>query len=500
MKATNRTFARRFRSALLLGALLAGTLLSAHNATAAKPAPAIEGAWTATFPERVHGTSVAVAPNGVPWFGISVDGGGPSLAHANSAKLAIEALGRGGGFGETTALEFDPQGALWFAESSEAEQGIARRDPDGTVKKFALPQGDAVNALALGPEGDVWFVRGAYGDKDEARVGRVTTAGAVSQFPLGAGARPTSITVGPDGALWFTEELKGKVGRITANGEIQLFDLGPKVQPTQIVAGPDGALWFGENGQSRRYGRISDRIGRITTEGQVTQFPVPFGTDTTRLAADRRNGVVWFATEGGGFSSISPSGNVGARGCVGSCGEPIRGLALAPDGSLWFAAANEFCLMCGGGSDLIAEQFGTKIGQIPNGALTPADPDGPPAVDPYANLTDHPPRPIARTEKPREVEPNFAVFNGYINSRGYPTTWQFRWGKTRRYGHLTFLPEYPFGAEEGAARVSEEIIGLCPGTTYHYKLVAYGSGGRAHGGDQSFRTPRAKYVPNRCRR
>src|SRR5258706_9319949 len=37
--------------------------------------------------------------------------------------------------------------------------------------------------------------------------------------------------------------------------------------PGDIVAGPDGALWFTE-GQS-------NQIGRITTNGTITEFPVP---------------------------------------------------------------------------------------------------------------------------------------------------------------------------------------------------------------------------------
>ena len=56
----------------------------------------------------------------------------------------------------------------------------------------------------------------------------------------------------------------------------------------------------------------------------MTQFPVPFGKGTSRLASDPAHGVVWFATAEGEFSSISPSGNVGARGCVGGCGNPIE--------------------------------------------------------------------------------------------------------------------------------------------------------------------------------
>ncbi|HVW46012.1 MAG TPA: hypothetical protein VHA76_03085, partial [Solirubrobacterales bacterium] len=476
MTGTNRTISRRLGIALLLGALFVGALVPTAGAAAARRAPLIKGAFTATFPERVHGLSVAIAPDDTPWFGISISEGGPSLAHSNSGKLEIDALEKEGKYAETTALQFDSKGALWFAESGEGAQVIARRNPDGTVSEFDLPKGPPVTALTFGTEGDIWFVRTGYSERSEAQVGQMTPAGAVTQFPLEAGSRPTSITAGPDGALWFNEEGAGKIGRITTSGEVRLFDLGPKVEPRQIVAGAEGALWFGENGQARRYGRISDRIGRITTEGQVTQFPVPFGTGTTRLAADP-SGVVWFATAEGDFSSISPSGNVGGRGCV-DCGDPIESLVRAPDGSLWFAAGHASCLECGGGSDLIIENEGTEVGQVPADALAPADPNGPPAVDPYRNQGKAA-RPTARTGRARDVEAEFAELTGYINSHGFPTTWLFWWGKTKKYGHKTFLPEFPFEAGEGAATIEEPILDLCPHTTYHYEIVAYGPGGRA---------------------
>lgn len=495
MTGTNRTIARRLNIALVLGALFVGAIIPTASGAASGRAQVIKNATVAGFPERVDGQSVAIAPDGTPWFGIWVSDGGPSLAHWNSGKLEIEALKKEGGYAETTALRFDSKGALWFAESGEHTLSIGRRNPDGTVNEFSLPSGPPVTALTLGTEGDIWFVRGGSGKESKALVGQMTPAGAVNQVPLEAGAEPTSITLGPDGALWLNEEGAGKIGRISTSGEVRLFELGPKVEPRQIVAGAEGALWFGENGQPRRYGRVSDRIGRITTEGQVTQFPVPFGTGTTRLAPDPE-GVVWFATAEGDFSSISPSGNVGARGCV-DCGDPIESLVLVPDRSLWFAAGHASCPECGGGSDLMIANEGTEVGQVPAGALAPADPKGPPAVDPYktqgkARL------PVARTGKARDFGAEGAELTGYVNSRGYPTTWLFIWGKTKKYGHKTFLPEFPFRAGEGAATVEEFIFNVCPSTTYHYELAAYGPGGRAYGGDRTFRTPPDKHPPKRC--
>jgi virginiamycin B lyase len=483
---------------LLFSAVAMGALGLCGSASAQAQAPLIRGTIVRSFPERTTGNSVAIGPDGTPWFGVAVQEKGMSLGTFTGGQLTTEELRAKPVPAETSALEFDSQGDLWFTAWTERGKAIWRRGPDGTLTEFSLPHGEGVNSLAFDPEGDVWFTRGSYGKGSVAAIGRMTPSGAVDEFPLEAGSQPTSIVAGPDGALWFTELEAGKVGRITTRGEVQLFPLAAGAHPQQIVAGPDGALWFGENAQPRPHGKFSDRIGRITTDGQVSELPIPFGRGTVRLAADPR-GVVWFTTTEGEISSVAPSGNVGARGCAGSCGDLIEGLALAPDGALWFATGHASCSGCGGGADLILQNEGTTVGEIPATALAPADPDGPPATDPYAGGV-VPAKPVARTLRPYGVNGTSAIVDGFINARGYPATYRFKWGKTKRYGHLApdESPEEPVSPDQEGEEIEEVIGGLCPKTTYHFEIVAYGPGGRALGGDRTFRTTAAKHRPKRC--
>src|SRR6266567_4225040 len=52
---------------------------------------------------------------------------------------------------------------------------------------------------------------------------------------------PQGITVGPDGALWFTEPELDKIGRITTQGQVSEFALPiARMGPAEITAGPDG--------------------------------------------------------------------------------------------------------------------------------------------------------------------------------------------------------------------------------------------------------------------
>src|SRR5260370_38884686 len=79
---------------------------------------------------------------------------------------------------------------------------------------------------------------------------------------------PTGITAGPDGALWFSEDLNNKIGRITTDGVITEFP-NAGTDLSGITSGPDGALWFTDN-----FGKI----GRITTDGVISKFNTPSGS------------------------------------------------------------------------------------------------------------------------------------------------------------------------------------------------------------------------------
>ena len=87
------------------------------------------------------------------------------------------------------------------------------------------------------------------------------SAGAITEFPLPtANSSPHNITSGPDGNLWFTESGASKIGWITPQGAITEFPLpfpGVGSDPSGITSGPDRNLWFTEY--------AGNQIGRITS-------------------------------------------------------------------------------------------------------------------------------------------------------------------------------------------------------------------------------------------
>jgi virginiamycin B lyase len=157
-----------------------------------------------------------------------------------------------------------------------------------------------------------------------------------------APAMPQGIATGPDGALWFTGEGGGygEIGRITTNGVITLYPV-PAPPNNQgvpqlegITLGPDGALWFTEV-----YG---DTIVRMTTDGSFTQFPLPDSTPSDPNQTSFPTGIttgpdgnLWF-TYNLGIGRITTTGVMTE---FPGASTPISPSAITAgsDGALWFA-------------------------------------------------------------------------------------------------------------------------------------------------------------------
>ncbi len=78
-----------------------------------------------------------------------------------------------------------------------------------------------------------------------------------------------------------------------------------------------------------------------------------------------------------------------------------------------------------------------------------------------------------------------AQLNGRVNPAGIATTYHFEYGPTGSYGEST--SSQPAGSGNLVELVSEEVTGLQPDTTYHYRLVA-DNGTVAQGEDMTLTT------------
>jgi virginiamycin B lyase len=133
------------------------------------------------------------------------------------------------------------------------------------------------------------------------------------------------LTAGPDEALWFTEATNGKIGRITTTGVFTDYPLpNPAAGPLGITAGPDGALWFTEY-----YG--GNKVGRITTAGLITEYAM-IGASAPLSITTGPDEALWFTDAG-----AQKVGRITTAGVITL--HPVLtpyGIVAGRDGALWF--------------------------------------------------------------------------------------------------------------------------------------------------------------------
>jgi streptogramin lyase len=307
--------------------------------------------------------AITTGPDGALWFtGLGENLGRITTAGVES-KLAIT------GFTPGSAIVTGPDGNLWFYGSPTqdlSEEEVARMTPAGAATYFDVTGNfSSIGGLTKGPDGNVWFTEQEDGSTagQQPAVARITPGGVVTTYAIpprmtldpgqGVPIDPTAITVGPDGALWFTEggplSGAGKIGRITTDGTLSEFALpDPQAATVAITVGPDGTLWFTQdniyisNNDSQTWS-----IGRITTAGVITVFPLPAGASPQNITKGR-DGNLWFTEDFTDPVTLVASGVIGRitpQGGITTFTVPLLNAAhygqvgaitSGPDGNLWF--------------------------------------------------------------------------------------------------------------------------------------------------------------------
>jgi virginiamycin B lyase len=328
-------------------------------------------------------SNLTVGPDGNLWFPDNSAGVGAIGRITPAGAIAEFPLPAGTGSSFAGSLTVGPDGNLWFQVQQMVGPGaneIGRITPAGVITEFPSPAGaDVESNLTAGPDGNLWFYLRSLGSGVNA-IGQITPAGVITEFPLPAGAAVEgNLTVGPDGSLWFPEGLPEsppvfsspiEIGRITTAGVITEFPVNATGSPSDLTVGPDGNLWFSDAATG-----LSE-IDRITPTGVIAEFPLPAGAsidaqDSLTVGPD---GNLWFPDASGSLASI---GRITPTGAITefplAAGTDVPGtLTVAPDGNLWFYA--------------VQSAGGAAIGRItPAGAVTEfPDPD---ATSSSAGLT-----------------------------------------------------------------------------------------------------------------
>jgi virginiamycin B lyase len=239
-----------------------------------------------------------------------------------------------------------------------------------------LPKGTEAQALAVGPERDLWFA-GVHRGADAANLsGRISSDGSVEEFPVPESASAPGVgalTLGPDGNMWFTEPTAGRIDFEAPSGGTPgilvlpnpnsrptgLAKIGnsiwttleatggllvtypatatgsettvPGARPTAIALGDDGALWMID--------ATAPTLLRKPPEGRSITFPIPSfakGAEPSDIVAGPE-GNLWISQSDGPYvSRIEPEISRYTRFEL-----PLKGgyslISNGPRHDIWFA-------------------------------------------------------------------------------------------------------------------------------------------------------------------
>ena len=107
------------------------------------------------------------------------------------------------------------------------------------------------------------------------------------------------MTLGADGNVWFTQPHADKVGKITSGGYITEYPLPAAGVPLGIAAGADRNLWVTVV--------RAPVIYRMTPKGDITPFPMPAKSMAAFITAGP-DGNLWFTEPNGKVGRITTDG------------------------------------------------------------------------------------------------------------------------------------------------------------------------------------------------
>ena len=360
-----------------------------------------------------------------------------------------------------------------------APGGVAEYQSNGTYLNTVAPGTTFITGTAVDPVNrDVYVVNGLGEEK-------ISTFNAAGQFVSSFSIAGSGNLIGSIAAVQIASDTAGNVYLPNApHNEVQVFSpagvvlktitgSGPEAlrEPTGLALDAAGDIYVADNGNGRleeftASGTFVMAIGTgvdQTTKGDVctavsgdTCGPGSDGSES--VALDGSGNIFVGENSGAGFHVVvySPSGErltdfgLGTIGTssVGTAGT-IDTLAVAPSGLVY---------VTDGGHNVVwiyAQQAKPTIQRVSSSAVTQT-----------------------------HVEVTATIDPGYAD-----TAYRVEYGTSTSYDASTPAPKADIAAAAGPTAVAQELTGLMPNTTYHYRVVATNAVGQTVGSDEAFITP-----------
>jgi streptogramin lyase len=187
----------------------------------------------------------------------------------------------------------DASGNIWVYLHTGGYAGhsiVQQFSPSGvSLSSWAPTSGNQDwTSVTAGPSNSLWLTDDHNNQIDQLSLSPTTdqVTGMNAYTPLGTLSSLVSITTGPDGNLWFGES--GSIAKMTPSGTFTDYTLPTGAQPSGITTGPDNALWFTD------YYGGADTVGRVTTSGGITEYPIPTSGAYPMGITAGSDGALWF--------------------------------------------------------------------------------------------------------------------------------------------------------------------------------------------------------------
>jgi virginiamycin B lyase len=274
--------------------------------------------------------------------------------------------------GSTHEIVYDPRSDIFWV-SGQAYDHLARVTRQGEASYHPMPKDSAPHGLAIDHDGNVWVTLENIGAlariaEDGSIAEQVDICLHITDAPAPFNPRPHGLGVGTDGALWFTGKLTNSVGKVDTNRNVTHIAL-PTIGATPIyaAASANGKMWFSE--------LTGNKIACVDALGDVTELDIPTASSRPIAIVPSPDGQsMWFSQEAGGnVARIDQDGSICEFAVpLVSSSAILAGLAFDDSGNLWVQQYIAPPEMGGTGDDYIV-RLDKALLKAKDGDLTEVD-------------------------------------------------------------------------------------------------------------------------------